>query len=129
VLQRRLRRGQYAADVDVDHAIHLLQRGLFERFRNGCARIVHKHIQSAEGRDCLFDRGLDSFYVGGVRLDRESLSAFTFNRLTTAEAALLSFAYVMATLAPSLASLFAIAAPTPLDPPVTSATFSFNVDM
>src|SRR5580700_5007381 len=49
--------------------------------------------------------------------------------LTTAEAALTSFAYVMATLAPSLASLFAIAAPMPREPPVTSATFSDNVDM
>src|ERR1700740_1755931 len=26
VLQRRLRGGEYAADVDVDHSIHLLQR-------------------------------------------------------------------------------------------------------
>src|SRR5580692_11383283 len=49
--------------------------------------------------------------------------------LTTAEAALTSFAYVMATLAPSSASRFAIAAPMPREPPVTSATFSVNVDM
>jgi hypothetical protein len=32
----------------------------------------------------------------------------------------------MATLAPSLASRFAIAAPMPREPPVTSATFSVN---
>jgi hypothetical protein len=38
------------------------------------------------------------------------------------EAALPSFAYVMATAAPSAASRFAIAAPIPLEPPVTSAT-------
>src|SRR5438093_7917792 len=49
--------------------------------------------------------------------------------LTTAEAALASFAYVMATLAPSAARRFAIAAPMPLEPPVMSATFSFNLDM
>src|SRR3989441_3924513 len=42
--------------------------------------------------------------------------------LTTAEAALASFAYVMATLAPSAARRFAIAAPMPREPPVTSAT-------
>src|SRR5580658_8141616 len=33
----------------------------------------------------------------------------------------------MATLAPSAASLFAIAAPMPREPPVTSATFLFNL--
>src|SRR5213593_1554464 len=49
--------------------------------------------------------------------------------LTTTEAALASFAYVMATLAPSAARRFAIAAPMPLEPPVMSATFSFNLDM
>src|SRR6202044_2757212 len=43
--------------------------------------------------------------------------------LTTAEAAAASLAYVMATLAPSAASRFAIAAPIPREPPVTSAIF------
>src|SRR5258705_9649024 len=33
------------------------------------------------GRDGLFDRALDSFDVGGVRLYRDSLSAIEFNRL------------------------------------------------
>ena len=81
MLQRRLRRDEYAADVDVDHAIHLLQRRLLERFRNGRAGIVHKHIKSAEGRDGLFDRAFDCFDVGGVRLNRDRLSAIAFNRL------------------------------------------------
>src|SRR2546429_797834 len=49
--------------------------------------------------------------------------------LTTAEAALASFAYVMDTLAPSAASRFAIAAPMPREPPVTSATFLLNLDI
>src|SRR2546421_1249675 len=49
--------------------------------------------------------------------------------LTTAEAALASFTYVMATLAPSAARRFAMAAPMPREPPVMSATFSFNLDM
>jgi hypothetical protein len=49
--------------------------------------------------------------------------------LTTAEAALASFAYVMATLAPSAARRFAIAAPKPRDPPVMSATFFANLDI
>jgi hypothetical protein len=43
--------------------------------------------------------------------------------LTTAEAALASFAYVKATLAPSAARRCTIAAPMPREPPVTSATF------
>src|SRR5580658_9442583 len=49
--------------------------------------------------------------------------------LTTAEAAATSFAYVMATLAPSAASRFAIAAPMPREPPVTSATLFANLDI
>ena len=79
MLQRRLRRDEYAADVDVDHAIHLFQRRLLERFRNGRAGVVHQHIESAEGRDGLFDRGLDGLGIGGVRLDRDRLSAVAFN--------------------------------------------------
>jgi len=43
-------------------------------------RIVHKHIKPAEGRDGLFNRAPDSFDVGSVRLDRDSLSAIEFNR-------------------------------------------------
>src|SRR4030095_8316674 len=129
VLERCPRRGQRPADVDVDHAIHLVERGLLKGFRNGRAGIVHEHIESAEGRDGLLDRALDSFDVGSVRLDRDSLSATQFNRLTTADAALASFTYVMATLAPSAARRFAIAAPMPREPPVMSATFSFNLDM
>jgi hypothetical protein len=49
--------------------------------------------------------------------------------LTTAEAALASFAYVMATLAPSAARRLAIAAPMPREPPVTSATLLVNLDI
>ena len=66
VLQRRLRRDEYAADVDVDREIHLFQGRLLERFRNGRAGIVHQDIQSAEGRDGLFDRGLDGVRICGI---------------------------------------------------------------
>src|SRR5438874_9603143 len=37
------------ADVDVDHAIHLVERGLLEGFRNGRAGIVYRHIPSDLG--------------------------------------------------------------------------------
>ncbi len=47
VFQRRLRRNEYAADVNVDHAIHFLQCRLLERFGNGRAGIVHQYIQVA----------------------------------------------------------------------------------
>src|SRR5258707_10297458 len=80
VPERRLRCGQCAADIDVDHAIHLLARRLLERFRNGRAGIVHQHIKLPEGRDGLFDRSLDRFDVGSVRLYRERLSAIELNR-------------------------------------------------
>src|SRR5580704_5339002 len=49
--------------------------------------------------------------------------------LTTAPADFASLAYVIATLAPSAARRFAIAAPIPLEPPVTSAVLSINLDM
>src|SRR3981189_2451715 len=49
--------------------------------------------------------------------------------LTTAEAALASFAYVIATFAPSAARRFAIAAPIPREPPVTSATLLASLDI
>src|SRR5580692_4889602 len=49
--------------------------------------------------------------------------------LTTSEAALASLAYVKATFAPSAARRFAIAAPIPREPPVTSATLSVNLDI
>jgi hypothetical protein len=79
VLQRRLRGSEYAADVDVNHTIHLLQRGFFECFWNGRAGIVHKHIEFAEGGHGLFDRVLDCLHVGSVRLNRDSFSASEFN--------------------------------------------------
>jgi hypothetical protein len=81
VLERCLRRDQRPADVDVDHAVHLIERGLLEGFRNGRAGIVHEDVKSAEGRDGLFDRALDGVDVGSVRLDRDSLSTITFNRV------------------------------------------------
>src|SRR6202163_3387426 len=46
--------------------------------------------------------------------------------LTTARAALASFAYVMATFAPSAARRLAMAAPMPREPPVMSAIFPSN---
>src|SRR5438034_2736971 len=81
VFQRRLRRDEYPADVDVDHAIHLFQGRLLERFRNGRAGTVHQNIQLAEGRDGLFDRGLDGVRIGGICLNRNRLSAAAFNLL------------------------------------------------
>jgi hypothetical protein len=48
---------------------------------------------------------------------------------TTDSAASAPFEYVMATVSPSAASLFAIAAPMPREAPVTSATFPVELDM
>jgi hypothetical protein len=81
VLQRGLCRDEHATDVDVNHAIHLLQRGLFERLGNGGAGIVHQHIKPAEGRNGLLDRSLHSFSVGGVCLNRDSLSGHCLQSL------------------------------------------------
>ena len=75
MLQCRLRRDVNATDVDIDHSIHFFQGRLLERLRNGRAGIVHQDIQSAESRESLFDRGLDSDGIGRVRLNRDRLSA------------------------------------------------------
>src|ERR1700721_786300 len=80
VLQRRLGSREDAANVDVDYAVPLFQRRLLERFRNGCAGIVDKHIESAKCGDGLFNSVLDCFRVCSVRLDRDSLSATLFDR-------------------------------------------------
>jgi len=64
----------------VDHAIHLLQRGLLERFWNGSAGIVDKHIQSAEPSDRCSTALLQLRRRRRSALDCESLSAIAFNR-------------------------------------------------
>ncbi len=79
MLQRRLRREERAADVDVDDAVQFLQRRVPEFFRNGGAGVVHKYVEAAKGGDGFFDRGLDGGGVGGVRLDRDCLAAGAFD--------------------------------------------------
>ena len=66
-------------NVDVDHAVHLLQRGLLEGLRKACAGIVHQDIQSTEGRGSLVDRSRDGLGIGGIRLDRNRVSPSAFN--------------------------------------------------
>src|SRR2546423_9525080 len=60
------------------------------------------------------------------RMNRQPLGASSSIASTTAEAALASFEYVIATLAPSAARRLAIAAPMPREPPVTTATLPAN---
>src|SRR3984893_15055406 len=81
VLQRRLRRDEYAADVDVHQAVQFLQRGLLEPLGNGRTSIVHKDVEPAESRHGLFDRGFDGVGISGVRLNCDRLSASAFNLL------------------------------------------------
>ena len=73
--------GEYTPDVDVDHAIHLLQRRLLKRFRNGRARIVHQHIKPTEGCHRFIDRSFNGFGISGVRLNGDCLSTGMFNLL------------------------------------------------
>ena len=79
VLQRCLRRDQCSANIDINHAVQLLQRGFLESLGNGRAGIVDKHIKSAEGLDGLFDRGFDGAGISGVRLNCDRLAATAFN--------------------------------------------------
>jgi len=123
VLQSRLGRDVHATDVDVDHAIHLFQRGLRERFGNGRAGIVHQHVESAEGGDCLFDAFFTASASAASAWIAIALPPSRWIAFTTDAAASDPFEYVMATLAPSLARRLAIAAPMPREPPVTSHCF------
>ena len=66
---------KHAAQVEVDHLVHLFQRRLLERLGDGRAGVVHQHVEPAEGGDGLFDRGGDGLGVGGVRLDRDRFAA------------------------------------------------------
>src|ERR1700685_1877650 len=60
VLQRRLRGGEDTSKVYVNHAVHLLLRRLLERFWNGRAGTVHKHVKPSEGRNRPFNRAPNS---------------------------------------------------------------------
>src|SRR5580704_14336801 len=126
MLERRLRCHEYAADVDVEDAIHLFQRGLLGGFRNGRAGIVHKNVESAQCRNGFFDCGFAGLGIRCVRLNRDRLSARTFNRFNDGRSRVGTFVYVMATLAPYAARRLAIAAPMPREPPVMSAIFPSN---
>ena len=71
-----LGRDEGAANVDVDHPVQFLQRGLVEQFGNGGAGIVHEiNIEPAEGRDGLFDRCPAGVGIGGVGLDGDRRAA------------------------------------------------------
>ena len=87
VLQRCLGCDQYAADIDVEHAVQFLQRGLLERLRNGRASIVHKHVDPTECRDRLLNGALNGLGIDGVRLNGDGLAAGAFDRFDNREAA------------------------------------------
>jgi len=68
MLQRRLRRDEGAAHVDVNQAVQLLQRGLLEPFGNSRAGIVHKDVEPTKCRHGLFDRGFDGAGISQYKL-------------------------------------------------------------
>ncbi len=59
---------EHAAQVDVDHAVHLLDRGLLERLGDGGAGIVDEDVEPAKRGDGLLDRGLDRLWGRPHRL-------------------------------------------------------------
>jgi hypothetical protein len=76
--------------------------------------------------DGLFDRSSDGVGIGGVGLNRDRLPPARSISLTIEDAASVPFVYVLAMFAPSKARRFAITAPIPLDPPVTTAILFAN---
>jgi hypothetical protein len=81
MLECRLRRDKDAAEVDVDHQVHLFERGFLERLGNSSAGVVDQHVQLAEGGDGLCDGGLDGGGIGGIGLNCDRLLASDFDCL------------------------------------------------
>jgi len=84
--KRRLRRDEHAADIDFEHRDPSLPGSFLERF-GMVAGVVHPAHLSAEGRDRLFDRGLDCLGIGRRPLDRNRVSASAFISWTIDDAA------------------------------------------
>jgi len=61
--------------------LHLFQRRIHERFRNGGPSIVYQDIQFAQRGDGIFDPSADGLRVYRIRLDCNAFSARRFNRL------------------------------------------------
>ena len=81
MLQGCLRGDEHAAHVEVNYVVHLFQRRLFEGLWNGCAGVVHKHVQFAERGNGLLNRTPACADVDRISLDGECFSACIFNRL------------------------------------------------
>src|SRR5947209_3847066 len=71
----------HAANINGEHAIHLFQRRLLKRCRNGSASVVYQDVQSAECRHGLFDCGFAGLGICCVGLNGDRLSAVAFNLL------------------------------------------------
>ena len=79
VLQRRLGGDKCAADIEVEHAIKLLERSLLKGFRNGRAGIVYQYVKPAKGRHCLCNGSPDGFGIHRIRLDGNGFPAIAFD--------------------------------------------------
>ncbi len=81
LLERGLRGDEDTPDIEIDHLIQFLQRGLLELLGDRGPRIVNEHIELAERTDRFLDRGLYCPGIGGIRLDRDCLAARALDRL------------------------------------------------
>ena len=81
MLERALRCDERAAQIEVDHAVELLERRLLEFLRDRSAGIVDEHVEPAQSGDRLVDRGIDLIRGRRVRLHGDRLAARAFDRL------------------------------------------------
>ena len=70
---------EQAAHVEVHDLVHLLKRGFLERLWNCGAGVVHQNVELSVGRNHFVHRRLDGPGVGGISLDRDSLSPAGLN--------------------------------------------------
>ena len=85
--QRRVRAVQQALDVDLDHAIPLVERSVLDRAEEHHARVVDERVEAAELLDGLRDRALGLRRVSDVGLDHERAVADPPGHLTKPVAA------------------------------------------
>ena len=113
----------HGADVDLERLVDLLDGDLVDRPVREDARVVHEDVQPAEFGAVCSTADLTSSAAALSALIASASVALGRDAVHTSCALASDCAYVIATSAPCSASRAAMAAPIPLLPPVTSATF------
>ena len=80
MLERRLSCDEGAAQVDLDHAVELLDRRLLEFLWDGRAGVIDEHVELTQYRDCLFHCSGDLIRGRRVSLHGDRLASRLLDR-------------------------------------------------